>query len=209
MARISLPHQDHYEIARDRGAEELRRRLDAERLRGLGVEVSGGGGLVFASLCWRFALTPDPFSMVLLPEGRECSIVWQILALNYLNADPPQEPGRFVSFAQFAESRGYLPVFDGRVTGRLSGTVGREAQGFIAACEHCAGTQGTSRPLGYLFHLFPRFELQVVRHEGDEDFPPACNVLFPDTALEVLSAESMIVAAERLVSSLQGECPCD
>ena len=209
MAKIVLPHQDHYEIARDRGAEELRRRLDAERLRGLGVEVSDEGGLVLASLCWRFALTADPFSMVLLPQGRECSVVWQILALNYLNADLPPEPGRFVSFAEFAESRGYLRAFDGRVTERLSRTAGREAQGFIAACERCAGTQGTSRPLSYLFHFFPRFEFQVVRYEGDEDFPPACNVLFPDTALEVLSAESMIVAAERLVSALQGKSPCD
>jgi hypothetical protein len=146
--------------------------------------------------------------MVLLPGGEECSVVWQILALDYLKADVPRPPERFLSFADFVEVRTYLKVFEGRVTGRLARGVARDAQEFAQAAERCGGVKGGSPP-AYLFRFLPRLELQVTRYEGEEDLPPACNVLFPDNAMQVLSPECVIAAAELLVSALKGKRPCD
>jgi len=67
--------------------------------------------------------------------------------------------------------------------------------------------RATSHPLTFLFAFFPHFELQVARHEADEEFPPLCNVCFPDNAPDLLSVESMTVAAEKLVSALEGGTP--
>lgn len=205
--RPNLPYQDHYELARDAAIERLRQRFDPDRLARLGAELRQEGAIELPTLCWRFAIGLEPFSMVLLPGDGQVSIVWQILALDYLGGEPAGGPARFLSFAEFPQVRSYLKAFEGRVTGRLSRGVGGQEETFVRAAERCLGARGSGSPLSYLFRLFPRFELQVVRHEGDGDFPPSCNVLFPDNALRVLSAESVIVAAERLVSSLEGKSP--
>ena len=207
--KIHLPHQDHYEVAREAAVKRLRQCFDPERLARLGVDLREDGAIELPALCWRFAIRLDPFSMVLLPGDGAVNVVWQILALDYLSGDPSGAPARFLSFAEFPEVRSYLRAFEGRVTGRLGRGVGGDEETFVRAAERCLGARGSASPLSYLFRLFPTFELQVVRHEGDEDLPPSCNVLFPDNALRVLSAESIIVAAERLVSSLEGKSPGD
>ncbi len=200
--------KERYEGALELAIEQLRRGFDPERLAALGAELTEEGGMELACLCWRLAIRLDPFSMVLLPEGREVGVVWQILALDYLSGEPVGPPTRFLSFADFPEVRGYLRPFEARVTEALNRGVGRSEAEFVAAAERCLGTRGSGRPLSYLFRFFPRFEIQVVRHEGDEDFPPACNVLFPDNALRLLSAESLTVVGGKLVSALQGGDPC-
>ena len=207
--RADLPYQDHYELARDAAIERLRARFDPDRLARLGAELRQDGAIELPALCWRFAIRLEPFSMVLLPSEGQVRIVWQILALDYLGGEPAGAPARFLSFAEFPQVRSYLRAFEGRVTGRLSRGVGGHEETFVRAAERCLGARGTASPLSYLLRLFPRFELQVMRHEGDEDFLPSCNVLLPDNAMSVLSAESVIVAAERLVSSLEGKSPGD
>jgi hypothetical protein len=206
MAKIALPYQDHYDVALRRELDRLKQRWDSVRLDALGAQLDGRTA-VLPTLSWRLRLTVEPFSMVLLPDGKSCSIVWQILVLNYLNAAPPALPARFLSFADFAEARAYLSVFDGRVNQRLARSVGRTSGALAEAAERCGGVRGTETPQAYLFRFFPRFELQVVRYEGDDDFPPACNVLFPDNAMSILSPEAAVVAAELLVSALKGNGP--
>lgn len=203
----NLPYQDHYEVARDAGLERLKQRSDAGRLRRLGAHRREDGAIELASLCWRFAVRLDPFRMEVLPERREANIVWQILVLDYLCHEPAGAPERFLSFADFPQLRSYLKAFEGRVIQRLNQTVGKDKEEFVSAGQRCHGTGGAAEPLSYLFCFFPRFEIQVVRHEGGEEFPPSCNVLFPDNALDLLTAESIIVAAEKLVSSLRGKKP--
>ena len=120
--------------------------------------------------------------MTVLPEGQELKLVWQILVLDYLSSECERPQAGFRSFADFPDVRGYLQVFDGRVVQRLARTVGKDKGQFASAAERCEGVRGTDSPLTYLFHLFPRFEIQVVRDEGDEDFPTSFNLLLPDNA---------------------------
>ncbi|MHC5034746.1 MAG: DUF3786 domain-containing protein [Planctomycetota bacterium] len=205
---MQLPKQDHYELARDAALRRLRERIDAERLSLLGARLSeDGSAVVLPSLCWEFEVQLAPFAMYLLPEREDVSVTWQILALDYLGAENPAPPRRFVSFADFAEGRGYLPAFDSRVNRRLSHTVGRERESFIKAAERLGTAVGEGDPMRGMFRFFPLVEFQVVRYEGDEDFPPACKVLFSDNLLSIFSMEDGIVAAERLASALEGKTP--
>ena len=103
MNRPELPHQDHYEIARDAGVEKLRAAFDPRRLGQLGATLVRDG-IDLDVLCWRLRLTLDPFSVVLLPGGQTVSIVWQILVLDYLSGGPASSPRRFVSFADLARA---------------------------------------------------------------------------------------------------------
>ena len=204
---MNLPRQDHYEIARDAGVARLREAYDPDRLAVLGAEVVGDRVIELDVLRWRCRVAVEPFSMVVLPEEREPGIVWQVLILDYLAAAEPRAPVRFLSFGDFPEARSYLQVFQGRVADRLGHGVGAEADGFASACESCGGVRGTASPLSYLFHFFPRLEMQLVRYEADEDFPASCSVLLSDNAPDMLSMESVIVSAEKLVSALEGRGP--
>ena len=158
-------------------------------------------------LAWKFKLDEEILLARLLPEGRELSTTWQILVLEYLAAPVLAAPGRMLSLADFSEARGYAKPFEGRVLRRLSSSVGRGKECFIQAAASCGGVCVGEEPLQYRFRFFPRFELAIVRHAGDDEFPPACNVLFPDHLLALISIEGAIVAAEGLVSSLNGKKP--
>jgi hypothetical protein len=209
MTKIELPHQDHYDVALRSEVRALNERFDPVRLAALGVEVKDGRRVELPVLCWRFAVEAEPFAMSLVPGGGRPGVVWQILVLDYLNAEHPRRPTGFRSFADFAGARTYLGVYEARVGERLARTVGADAEQFARAAERCGGIRGTQEPLSYLFRFFPLLELQVVRHEGDEDFPASCTVLFSDNAPDVLTLECMIVAAERLVAVLRGKTPCE
>lgn len=204
---MKLPRQDHYEIARDKARDRLLGALQPERLRQLGARVEEDGDIILPTLCWEIRVCSDPYAASLEPDGQPLRIAWEILALNYLGAESPEPPGGFVSFADMPEGRSYQSAFQGRVSGRLAGTVGRNTAEFRQAVDRVGGVCSGREPMRCIFRFFPLLEYQVVRYEGDEDFPVACNVLLSDNVLSILSLEDGIVAAEKLVSALQGKTP--
>ena len=211
---MQLPEQDHYEIARDAALERLREGLDAnrpaarQRLAILGAELfADGGSIVVPCMNWRFRVQLDPYGMELAPDGAQVAIMWQILVLNYLGAQSPEPPRGFRSFADFPEGRSYQAAFDGRVIGRLTRTVGGEADVFRSAIESSGATPTGHDPVVCIVRFFPLLEFQVSRYEGDEDFPTSCNVLLSDNVLSLFTMEDGIVAAERLISVLAGRTP--
>ena len=205
---MRLPRQDHYEIARDAAVDRLRGGLDAERLGRLGAQFTEDGRAISVpSLCWRLLVRVDPFSMSLEPDGGDVAIAWQILVLDYLNSSDPVRPSGFRSFADFAEGRGYQRAFDQRVVGRLSHTVGRDGAAFAEAARRLGAEPSGADPVRCIFRFFPLLEFQVARYAEDEDFPPSCNVLLSDNLLSIFTMEDGIVAAERLVSALEGKTP--
>ena len=205
---MQLPKQDHYEIARDAALARLAADLDAARLDALGARFDPDSvTITLPVLCWQLLVRPEPYEMCLLPGREPVQIAWQIIALNYLAARRPQAPHGFRSFADFAEGRSYLSAYDARVCRRLSDGAGREAAGFVAAARRLGAEPIAGEAMRCVFRVFPLFELEVVRSEADEDFPASCNVLLPDNTLDLFSLEDGIVAAERLVSALEGRTP--
>ncbi len=205
---MSATRQDHYLAAREAALERLKPGLDAERLQKLGASLNPEDGTIgIQVLRWRVQVRPEPYAMHLLPEGGEVQIVWQILVLDYLGAERVTAPTGFVSFADFAEGRSYQQAFEGRANARLSRGVGRTREGLLQAARALGGTVAEGDPLRCMFRFFPLVEFQVVRSEADEDFPASCSVLFSDNMLDIFSLEDGIVAAERLVSALEGKTP--
>lgn len=198
-----------WEIARQAAIERLRANWDRERLMALGAEFQECGGLELPCLSWRLALDEESLTPRVLPEGCEAGAFWQVLTLDYLCAPDLRGPVRMVSFADMADARTYAKPFQGRVLRRLEATAARDEATLIEAAERCGGVRGGVQPLQYVFRFFPRFELHVVHHPGDDEFPAACNVLFPHTTPLLFSIEDAVVAAEKLVACLNGRSPLD
>ncbi|MCK4283945.1 MAG: DUF3786 domain-containing protein [Candidatus Brocadiae bacterium] len=205
---MRLPKQDHYEVARDAALHRLRQRADGERLLMLGARhTDSDAAVTLPVLCWELRIQMEPFAMSLLPGGDEVALPWQILALDYLCAREPVPPTGFVSFADFAEGRSYLPAFRSRVTDRLSHTVGRDKTAFIGAAERLGAKPVGGDPVMCIFRFFPLLDFQVARYEADDEFPASCDVLYPDNTLAIFTLEDGIVAAEKLVAALEGKGP--
>lgn len=198
---------DHYLQARDTALERLKDNYNPRRLENLGAKITSDDSIHLPCLRWTLRIQIDPFEALVLPEEEPASVTWQVLALDYLNAFIPPPAGEFLSFTDFSELRTYREAYEGRVIGRLTATVGADEEKFEEAARSCGGKLKGEKPPLWEFAFFPLFSLQVVRHPGDEELPATCNVLFPDNAVNVLSAESVIVAAEKLVSSLSGKGP--
>ncbi|MBS3763022.1 MAG: DUF3786 domain-containing protein [Planctomycetes bacterium] len=199
--------REGYESALREEKRRLRENFDPERFEKLGAAVTDEGRIRLKVLKWHLVIRLDPVSMIVEGDGNGPRMVWQILALDYLNSRNPSSPQSFQGFVAFPEVRAYQKAYQQRVPQRLTHGVGSDAAKFEKAAEEVGGAKSGETPLRYLFRFFPNFELQVVREEADEEFPHECKVLFSDNALDVLSIESMIVAAEKLVSALEGKGP--
>ena len=203
-----MPGIEHYRTARDRALEELKQDLNPWRFENLGAETSEEGRVIRLPVMeWKLELHLDPYRMSVLPIGGEAAVEWQVLALDYLSSMIPPPTKKFISFTDFSELRNYEKPFTGRVIRRLEGGVAREEESFREAAGLCGGEEQSSSPLMYDFPFFPLLSIRIVRHPGDEDLPASCNVLFPDNALRLLTAESVIVAAESLTRCLEGRSP--
>jgi hypothetical protein len=198
--------QDRYVQARDRALERLAGDLEPDRLRRLGARVDEETGMTEVPvLCWRVQVGLHPYSMTLVPDGGEPDVTWQILILNYLASPNPVAPAGFVSFADFPDGRSYQSVYEARVDGRLGRTVGRDYEGFVQAVARLGGAVVEGDPTRCMLRFFPLLDFEVVRTEADADFAASCSVLVPDNALEMLSVEDLVVAAEKLVGALAGQ----
>mgnify|MGYP000040524140 CR=1 FL=1 len=204
-----MPGTEHYREARDQKLEELREDLNPRRLHNLGAETDGGDPIRLQCLRWVLRLRMDPYEAVVLPDERPARVSWQVLALDYLTAYIPPPSDGFISFTDFSELRNYRDPFEGRVIRRLEGGAGEDREELSRAARDCGGRKQRSEPLIYDFDFFPLFTLRLVRHPGDEDLPPGCNVLFPENAVRLLEPESVIVAAESLVGCLEGKTPAE
>ncbi len=204
-----MPGSEHYREARAQKLADLRGDLNPRRLRNLGAETEAGDEIRLQCLKWVLRLRMDPYEAVVLPDERPARVSWQVLALDYLTAYIPPPADEFISFTDFPELRNYRDPFEGRVIRRLEGGVGKKKEELVGAARGCGGEKQRDEPLIYDFNFFPLFTLRLVRHPGDEDLPPGCNVLFPDNAVRLLEPESVIVAAESLVGCLEGKTPAE
>ncbi len=203
----SQPDKHPYLAARDKKLAQFAQERDLQRFEFLGAVSEGENVITLPMLRWQCRLQLEPFGITVSPPGSEMDITYQVLLLDYLTAGNPKRPERFVSFADFPLARGYLKPYQGRVIQRLTHTAGATEGTFNEAAEKAGGMHAGSNPSRFLFHFFPLFEIQATRYEADEDFPHACNILFSDNAPSILSVESLIVCAEKLVSVMQGKTP--
>lgn len=135
----------------------------------------------------------------------EAKVAWGILAVHYLCAPETPPDTRMVAFSHFEDSRGYLPVFRGRILGRFLATSGRSSAGFVLAAERAGGEPFEGPGTAYRFHVLPRVPLVIIRHEGDNEFGPGATLLYQADAGRMLPAEDRIVAAELLLDALAGK----
>jgi len=198
------PKQRPYELAIEVAFTALlAREQTPERLSALGATRDG---MVVRLPALDQHLLIDLQERTVRVEGHgEAGYEWTLLALHYLSAEDLAIDTREVTLTHFADARGYLSVYNGRIIGRFLGTVGRTDAGFRQAAERVGAVQIPWNGACYRFDIFPRLPIKVIRYEGDDDFPPGANIVYQADAGHLLPAEDRIVVAEVIIDVLAGK----
>ncbi len=137
-------------------------------------------------------------------RGEDVKLDWKILSLHYMTASYPwPEFKRWMSFGEIAELRGYKPVFDNRVIGRLCATAGRDRETFSKAGMALQAGPLEWGDVGFLFQVFPMLAVGIAWYAGDEELPPGVSFIYPDNVMAFLPLEDVVVLAEAVVARLQ------
>jgi hypothetical protein len=131
------------------------------------------------------------------PSKRTVSLVTRILLLHYLiRADGSPMTGKWVGYKDIPGGLLYASVFARRVTDPLVRRFGRSAKGFKEAGIRLRGETAGVGDASFILKAFPFIPIQYVLWEGDDEFPPAAQLLFDASVDHYLSLEDIVVLGQ-------------
>jgi hypothetical protein len=209
--RFPFKQVGHAGSALESRVDELRGRLSlipptllAERTGASYLELGQGRGeFHLALLGASIVLTYPDFRATLAPTDTPLPAFKQALLIYYfLQSDGAPLTGKWVSFADLPEGRTYDPAFQGYTGDLLAKTFLLDLDAFRTACQKADGSPFAFGDAAYRFSAFPRMDLLVVYHLGDEDFPSTCKLLFDASAGHYLPAEACAILGSSLTQKI-------
>lgn len=138
------------------------------------------------------------YYLVQYPEGKvkeatgleDVPLEVQILLLHYLaKASPAQPEGRWIAFQEMPGGFIYVGPFTNRAVRPLVGFFGDKPELLVRAAEMLGGKRIEVGDVAVSIPVLPKIPLAFIIWRGDEEFPPAGNVLFDASAPRHLPTE--------------------
>jgi hypothetical protein len=197
----SLTPQDNYQVAFDLACEQLRYSDVAERCAKSGAvfEKSGGEeGLIKLLFLNQTCEIRTPRMEIGYAGSEEEVPIWaKILIIHYLNRSKGLPlSGQWVTFRQVPGGSGYYPAYVKRALNPLVKAFGSNLKLLIDAARQFGGWEVKQGDAGVTIQAFPHVPLTFIIWKGDEEFPPAANILFDSTITENLSTEDIEVLCQ-------------
>jgi len=131
------------------------------------------------------------------PSKKTVSLVTRILILHYLvRADGSPLTGKWVGYKDIPGGLLYAGVFARRVTEPLVRKFGKSAKLFEQIGIKLGGESAGVGDASATIRALPSIPLQYVLWEGDEEFPPAVQLLFDASVDHYLSLEDIVVLGQ-------------
>jgi len=135
--------------------------------------------------------------------GKMPSYGLQILFLHYLlTADGRPLSGEWVSFRELPDGLFYQQAFRQRSLLPLEGKFGHNQPAFERAATALGGEKLDLADGSFRFDALPRVPLAALLWTGDEEFPPAVQILFDASAGGYLPTEDLAMVGGMLSGSL-------
>ncbi len=132
----------------------------------------------------------------------------QILLLHYLQCDVPIKPaGNLISFRDLPGGQFYLEPYLARSITPLIRRVGNDLILLQNRLNNLDWTRTETGDLGAKIHILGKIDATLVYHMGDEEFPPAAELLYDASIRRVFNTEDVAVIASRICIALFPE-PC-
>ncbi|MBN2331793.1 MAG: DUF3786 domain-containing protein [Deltaproteobacteria bacterium] len=144
------------------------------------------------------------------PEESVISLVSKIIILHYLaNANRKAHAGQLVNYGAITGGSFYFPVFKRKTTDILASKLGNDGNLFSKAGERLAAAAGPVGDVSFTINALPGIDLTMVFWEGDEDFPPAYDILFDAAIDHYLSLEDIVVLAQMATKRVLARATAD
>jgi hypothetical protein len=143
-----------------------------------------------------------------LSSGQPAHTANQALLLYYFTlADGAPLSGRWISFSELPHGRFYNQAFQGYTGAELGRAFQNDLQSFDRAATQCGGLRqlpGSEVPgdPAFAFQALPRLPLLVVCWPGDEDFPPAFQILFDAASSHYLPTDACAILGSTITRRL-------
>jgi hypothetical protein len=131
----------------------------------------------------------------------------RILILRYLDEGrfiPPT--GKYLAYNELPWGDVYGANFHGRVIRRFVHTFGNDLDTFKSIMEKTPGLEAErvgKCDIGYKFDFMNGLPMEILVWEGDDEFPPAAQMLYDETVAFGYTAEDIAVAGDILINSLK------
>lgn len=153
-----------------------------------------------------YAVSPD--GGISSPEAGDIPLKHKVLILHYLLSGPARETGELIDFKGMPGGITYNPVFEGRVYSRLKAVFGGDHKLFKSCGKELGASEAAMGDAALKFEVFPGAALFIILFSGDEEFAPACKILFDSGIKEVFPTEDAIIICEELSRKLSEVSKC-
>ena len=108
-----------------------------------------------------------------------------------------------LTFREMPWGEVYIGPFTGRCLTRAAFTFGTRITAFRKGAEALGGEIQNHGDASYRFQLISGYTMELIVWEGDEEFPPASQILYSDTFTDGFSAEDRVVAGDILITAIR------
>lgn len=145
-----------------------------------------------------------PRGEVVYERGEESpSLQEQILILHYLLQVQDVSPtGQLITFREVPSGEFYYPAFINRAQAPLLNAFGHAPERLLVVGKKLGGEKTNLGDVSMTFRPFPKIPISLVLWRGDEEFPPAGNILFDSTIGIFLSGEDIAFLSGTVVYKL-------
>ena len=128
----------------------------------------------------------------------------QVLILRYLLEGRYSEgSGRFKTYRELPWGEVYVKPFTGRCLNRAAYAFGTRLEAFRRAVGAWPAIPLNRGDAGFQLVFMPGYDIQLLIWEGDDEFPPNCQLLFSDNFPLAFSAEDRTVVGDILISDIK------
>ncbi|MFY9114038.1 MAG: DUF3786 domain-containing protein [Dethiobacteria bacterium] len=146
-----------------------------------------------------------PSGEVFFSSGEKAPLYQTIIILHYLNtADGTPLAGRWISFRELPGGQIYAEPFRKRAMTPFLNAFGDSAAAFVRAASNLGGfPHARTGKNSMVIPVLPRVPVNLILHEGDEEFPAAANILFDAHAASYLPTEDYAHLPALIIREMQ------
>lgn len=151
---------------------------------------------------WYF-VPPDATEITYLEAEKQVPQREKIIILHYLNSGKGAPlTDKLIDFREIPSGNMYYSSFEARIYQPFVVFFGKNPSLFIKASKALEGERIDLGDIAFKFMVLPKIPVNFILHKGDEEFPPACKVLFDASVRDYLPTEDIAIICEDTVREL-------
>jgi hypothetical protein len=163
------------------------------------LEVASKRIIIIEYLNQTYQILLPEIEISLMNSDEPVPIKDKILMLHYFtSAKGTPLSNELITYKELPGGLNYFPTFSKRAIKPLLDRFGKEPAKLIDAAQKLGGQKTDCGDIAVIIKAFRRVPITLVLWRGDEEFPPAGNILFDNTVTDYLSTEDVNVLCETI-----------